>query len=125
MSPRHGGPGPQRRRTADATRRALVRRLNDHLRRYWLGGRVMVTVGVSALGPRFLEAALAAVAAFDGFDGENDPHGEHDFGALTVMGERLLWKVDYYDAAMTGGSPDPADPSVTTRVLTVMLAHEW
>ena len=125
MSPRHGGPGPRRRRTADATRRALVRRLNDHLRRYWLGGRVMVTVGVSALGPRFLEAALAAVAAFDGFDRDDDPHGEHDFGALTVMGERLLWKVDYYDAAMTGGSPDPADPSVTTRVLTVMLAHEW
>lgn len=80
---------------------------------------------MSALGPAFLEAALAAVAAFDGFDTENDPHGEHDFGALTVAGVRLLWKVDYYDAAMTGGSPDPADPSVTTRVLTVMLAHEW
>ena len=125
MSPRHGGPGPQRRRTADATRRALVRRLNDHLRRYWLGGRVMVTVGVSALGPAFLEAALVAVAAFDGFDAGDDPYGEHDFGALTVLGECLFWKVDYYDAAMTGGSPDPADPSVTTRVLTVMLAHEW
>ena len=51
--------------------------------------------------------------------------GEHDFGALTVAGVRLLWKIDYYDAAMAGGSPDPADPSVTTRVLTVMLAHEW
>ena len=59
------------------------------------------------------------------FDRDDDPYGEHDFGALTVAGVRLLWKVDYYDAAMTGGSPDPADPSVTTRVLTVMLAHEW
>ena len=109
----------------DATRRALVRRLNDHLRRYWLGGRVTVTTGVSALGPEFLEAALAAVAAFDRFDRDDDPHGEHDFGALTVMGERLLWKVDYYDAGMSGGSPDPADPSVTARVLTLMLAQEW
>ena len=129
MSPRHGKPGPERRPVGrdptDATRRALVRRLNDHLRCFWLGGRVMVTTGVSALGPRFLEAALAAVAAFDAFDRDNDPYGEHDFGALTVAGVRLLWKVDYNDAGMTGGSPDPADPSVTTRVLTIMLASEW
>ena len=110
---------------ADGVRRALVRRLNDHLRRFWLGGRVMVTTGISALGPQFLEAALVAVAAFDGFDAGDNPYGEHDFGALTVLGERLLWKVDYYNAGMSGGSPDPADPSVTTRVLTVMLAHEW
>ena len=109
----------------DATRRALVRRLNDHLRRFWLGGRVMVTTGVSALGPRFLEAALAAVAAFDAFDRENDPYGEHDFGALTVAGVRVLFKIDYYNADLSGGSPDPADPSVTARVLTLMLAQEW
>jgi len=102
-----------------------VRRLNDHLRRYWLGGRVMITTGVSALGPAFLEAALAAVAAFDRFDRDDDPHGEHDFGALTVGGVRLMWKIDYYDASITGGSPDPADPSVTARVLTLMLAQEW
>jgi hypothetical protein len=34
-------------------------------------------------------------------------------------------RYNYYDAGMSGGSPDPTDPSVTTRVLTVMLAHEW
>ena len=113
-----------RRDPTDATRRALVRRLNDHLRRYWLGGRVMVTTGVSALGPRFLEAALAAVAAFDGFD-RDDPYGERGFGALTVGGVRLFWKIDYHDAAMAGGSPDPADPRVTTRVLALTLVSEW
>jgi len=91
---------------------------------YWLGGRVVVTTGVGALGPAFLEAALAAVAAFDGFH-HDDPYGEHDFGALTAGGVRLFWKIDYCDAAMAGGSPDPADPSVTTRVLTLMLVSEW
>ena len=65
------------------------------------------------------------MAVFDAFDRDNDPYGEHDFGALTVLGERVLFKIDYYNAGMTGGSPDPADPSVTTRVLTVTLAGEW
>jgi hypothetical protein len=102
-----------------------VRRLNDRLRRQHQGGRIVITSGVQALGPTFLEAALAAVAGFERFDADNDPHGEHDFGALTVEGQRLLWKVEYYDSTLSAGSPDPADPAVTTRVLTIMLAKEY
>jgi hypothetical protein len=109
----------------DEVRRALVRRLNDRLRRQHQGGRIVITSGVQALGPAFLEAALAAVASFERFDADNDPHGEHDFGALTVEGRRVLFKVDYYDSTLTAGSPDPADPAVTTRVLTIMLAEEY
>ncbi len=55
----------------------------------------------------------------------NDPYGEGDFGALQVEGERILFKVDYYDRSLTGQSPDPADASITTRVLTIMLAEEY
>ena len=84
----------------------------------------MVTIGVHALGPAFVQAALRAVAAFDGFDAENDPYGEHDFGALTVWGERLVFKIDALDRTLTMASPDPADPSLTVRVLTVMLVSE-
>jgi hypothetical protein len=55
----------------------------------------------------------------------NDPYGEHDFGALTVEDRKIFFKIDYYDRALAGGSPDPADPRVTTRVLTIMLAEEY
>jgi hypothetical protein len=106
-------------------RRALVRRLNDRLRCQQRDGRIMITAGVHALGPVFLEAALKAVAAFEDFNADNDPYGEHDCAGLTVAGERVLFKIDAYDKTLTAGSPDPANPDVTTRVLTVMLAEEY
>lgn len=55
----------------------------------------------------------------------NDPHGEHDFGSFDVDGERLFWKIDYYDPSLSGGSEDPADEAATRRVITIMLALEY
>ena len=70
----------------EEVRRALVRRLNDRLRRQQRDGRIVITAGVHALGAEFLEAALKAVAAFERFDADNDPHGEHDCATLDVFG---------------------------------------
>ena len=64
-------------------------------------------------------------ASFTTFDAGNDPHGEHDFGALAFGAERYFWKIDYYDADLTFASPDPADPTVTRRVMTIMRADEY
>ena len=102
-----------------------IRALNDALRHSLTGGVLMMTRGVIALGLARQLRILEAVAAFDAFDPDNDPYGEHDFGALEVEGERILFKIEYFDRALTGHSPDPADPSVTTRVLTIMLGEEY
>lgn len=105
-------------------RAAEVRQLNDALRQHGCGGHVMVTRGVMNLPAAARVRIVTAVRLFDRSGPDNDPHGEHDCATLTVGAERVIWKIDYYDRAMGGHSPDPADPAVTVRVLTIMLAEE-
>jgi Protein of unknown function (DUF3768) len=102
-----------------------IRKLNDAFRRSLTGGKVMMTAGIAALSVAMQAKVLNEVRTFDAFTADNDPHGEHDFGNFEVDGRKIFWKIDYYDAAMEFGSEDPADPSKTTRVLTVMLASEY
>lgn len=102
-----------------------VRELNDAFRTTLTGGRILVTPGVSALPPDVQVVALRRVATFDTFTEDNDPHGEHDFGSFELAGHRLFWKIDCYDRDLQYGSPDPADPDVTTRVLTILLAEKY
>jgi hypothetical protein len=101
------------------------RELNDAFRRTFIGGAVMITAGVEAMPADQRRSLLQKVRAFDAFTEDNDPHGEHDFGAVEEGGARRFWKIDCYDRATEMGSPDPADPAVTTRVLTIMLADEY
>ena len=83
----------------------------------------MVTSSIQALDN--LTDIISAVQTFDAFTVDNDPYGEHDFGSFELSGELIFWKFDYYDISMTGSSPDPADTSVTQRILTIMLASEY
>lgn len=102
-----------------------IRELNDQLRCKAIGGRIVITPGIQALGADDLRAVLLAVARFDEFSEDNDPWGEHDCAILTVAGHRVLFKVDYFDRDLAYHSPDASDPAVTERVLTVMLAEEY
>lgn len=104
-----------------------IRDLNDDFRRtlHPSLGRTVLTAGVNALPADEQKAAIEKVKAFDAFDPDNDPLGEHDFGSFDSDGQRFFWKIDYYDLNLEFGSADPADPSKTTRVLTLMLAAEY
>ncbi len=103
---------------------AAIAQLNDRFRQVPAAGWV-ITAGVLAKGPAFVRQAIAAVTLFDDFPYGGDPFGERDFGAFALAGARLFWKIDYYDRRMEAASPDPADPGVTARVLTLMLAEEY
>jgi hypothetical protein len=102
-----------------------IAQLNDEFRKTFRGGRVMMTCGVAELPDMVKAAALCAVASFDKFTEDNDPHAEHDFGSFELVNRKFFWKIDYYDARCEFGAEDPADPTRTTRVLTVMLASEY
>ncbi len=84
-----------------------------------------MSAGVEQLGLDAVIEIFEAVNEFEAFTPDNDPYGEHDFGVIKVGSERIIWKIDYYDTALESGSPDPSNPAVTTRVLTVMLASEY
>lgn len=107
--------------------RHRIRDLNDAFRSSGssASGQWFLTRGIQAKGADFLAAAFRAVREFDAFTPDNDPHGEHDFGSISLAGEKLLWKIDYYDQSLSYGSDDPSDPAVTRRVITVMLASEY
>lgn len=112
------------------TETKTIREANDAFRAGTEGvpGRWVLTQGVAALceatGTTPLDV-IATVRGFDTFTEDNDPYGTHDFGAFVFWDEKLFWKIDLYDNELKYGSPEPTDPSQTTRVLTIMLASEY
>ena len=90
-------------------------------------GHIVCTSGIATLPPQAQISIWASVSSFDIFTEGDDPHGERDFGAFDAEGVgKILWKIDYYaDESCTFGSEDPADPTRSFRVLTIMLAEEY
>lgn len=103
----------------------LIGHFNDEMRRNLTAGGAFMTLGVAALGPDIAERIFDAIMMYDNFCKESDPYGERDFGSVKIEGHTIFFKVDYYSLDMKHGSPDPSDPSVTKRILTIMLADEY
>src|SRR5215467_1140179 len=104
---------------------ARIRALNDELRQNFAQGMVVMTPGIAALGQEAVERIVKTIAVFDDFYHANDPHEEHDFGSFEADGHTIFFKIEYFDRDLKYHSPDPTDPAVTMRVITVMLAAEY
>jgi hypothetical protein len=90
-----------------------------------IGGMAVITPGIAALGEEAVARIVKTIEVYDDFCHANDPHEEHDFGAFDADGHRVFFKIDYYDSSLAVHSPDPSDPNVTKRVITIMLAEEY
>lgn len=101
------------------TQAVEIAKLNDVFRQS--GQMVTITEGVQVLDD--LSGLLEEVRWFNDFNEDNDPYGEHDFGTVYWQGQKIFWKVDYYDQRLEhGAGPLSKD---CRRVLTVMLANEY
>jgi Protein of unknown function (DUF3768) len=107
------------------TKTEVVRVLNDELRQNLTVGTALITTGVAALGAEAVARIVKTIAVYDDFCHVNDPQEEHDFGAFEADGQVIFFKIDYFDTTLTCHSDDPADPNVTQRVITIMLAEEY
>lgn len=74
----------------------------------------VLTKGVASLGDAEVNQILKKVRDFSEFTKDNDPWGEHDFGAFHHNGRKFFWKIDDY-----GGHEG------YNLILTVMFAEEY
>ena len=58
---------------------------------------------------------LEAVRTFADFTADNDPYGEHDFGAVEIDSRRCFWKIDLYEKTVVKGSAVNGSLSTTPR----------
>jgi Protein of unknown function (DUF3768) len=107
------------------TKTKAIRALNDELRQNFATGTAVMTAGVAALGAQAVARIVKTIAVYDDFCHANDPYEEHDFGSFEVDGHTIFFKIDYFDKSRSYHSADPSDPSVTERVITIMLAEEY
>ena len=116
-------------RFAERPETERIRELNDRFRRTLTGGTVSITPAVQSLPPDQLRALLEKIQTFTDFESSDDPYGEHDFGAVEIGDPSgvasFFWKIDYYGLSLDQASPDPTDPAVTKRVMTIMRSDEY
>ena len=121
------------------SRSERLARFNDRARQAMgLACVAVATEGFRALPEQDQSRVRELIETFDAFTPDNDPYGERDFGAIYQVGdgrwtitrparpaETVFRKIDAYDRDLRFGSDDPANPAVTRRVLTIMLASEY
>lgn len=99
--------------------------LNDKFRKSFIGGEVLLSAGIAAMGSEDKANIVALVQNFNDFNEGNDPYSERDWGSFDYKDEKILWKIDYYDLNHKYMSEDHSNPDITNRVLTIMTVYEY
>ena len=99
--------------------------LNDKFRRSFINGEVLLSAGIAAMSSEDKANIISLVQNFNDFTPDNNPYSENDFGTFDYKGEKILWKIDYYDLNNKYHSEDPSNPYITNRILTIMKVFEW
>ena len=99
--------------------------LNDNFRKSFIGGQVLLTAGIAAMSSEDKANIVSMVQNFNDFTEDNNVYDERDFGSFDYKGEKILWKIDYYDLNHKYMSEDPSNPDITNRVLTIMTVYEY
>lgn len=102
---------------------------NDEFRKKVLtqpcdNGKALISVGVDGLAKEQKDELYKKVKAYNDFRSGNDPHQEHDFGAIVINGgQKVFWKIDYYaDDKCKLGTMHTAE---SYMVMSLMFAEEY
>lgn len=88
-------------------------------------GKISLSLGVQALNLEKQVELLGKVRAYNKFNADNDPYGEHDFGSVNLDGDLYFWKIDYYNPDMCTFCDPYVEENQPVRVLTLMLSSEY
>ena len=103
----------------------IIRELNDEARRSFKNVQVMLALGIRTRPEKEIAEILKRVRTFNNFNKNNDVYGEHDYLSFDYKGEKIIAKIDYYDQNYRFMSENPADPTITNRVMTIMTGEEY
>lgn len=104
--------------------KAQIATYNDLFRSTMIeGGRHKVVLTPLVAESPDREDIITEVRNFKGWHNGNDPHKEHDFGAVHIRTQTYFFKCDYYTPDFQYG----ADPHVDDYaiVLTIMHSSEY
>ena len=99
--------------------------LNDAFRRQFGPDDVILSRGVAALCPEadrgdlFTEIKHAIATQLD------DAFGERSCGFVSYRDIPIAWRIEYYNLAGDDDSADPADETVTRRMMTLIIADTF
>lgn len=99
--------------------------LNDAFRRDFSSDDVILSRGIQALCPEAdREDLFDAIRCSDSTQ-LDDAFGERSCGTVGYDGAPVAWRIEYYNPTGDDESSDPADETVTRRMMTMIIADTF